>query len=379
MQTDSVLVASDFLLSDVSHHAKLLYMILLSKTTKHGTTASMREMARLSGMCINTIRKAVSELVNVKVISKYPHIAGEQGVYELTTSHKKACKVAVPLFILHNRAIQPMQKVLYAILCVYKHIGKNDSCYPSYTTLGHALGVCKRTVQRAVNGLRSLGSIQTKLIRAADRFPYLQYFFASFKDFGDNKDIETTKEESAYRKLMCHIRQDEQEKEVVDKKKVCEGTSDSCTDKNKVNILSDNQYISDTLICQENFTDLDLSESEIENNLKIQIGYDSILSEYPTMRNDVDACIRCLTRTLQTTKHHTTTIRGIKYTYAELRKKISQLDRDNILLAISRYQRQSQSTLIRHPAAYMVAIIIGTIDDIDLHFENLVQYDFYNT
>lgn len=39
----------------------------------------------------------------------------------------------------------------------------------------------------------------------------------------------------------------------------------------------------------------------------------------------------------------------------------------------------SCSTLIKHPAAYMVAIIIGTIDDIDLHFKNLVQYDFYNT
>lgn len=199
MQTDSVLVASDFLLSiDVSHHAKLLYMILLSKTTKHGTTASMREMARLSGMCINTIRKAVIELVNAKVIIKYSHVAGEQGVYGLTTCKKKAYNVAVPLFILHNRTIQPLQKVLYAILCVYKRIGKDDSCYPSYTTLGHALGVCKRTVQRAVNGLRSLGSIQTKLIRAADRFPYLQYFFVSFTDFGDSEDIETTKEESAY-------------------------------------------------------------------------------------------------------------------------------------------------------------------------------------
>lgn len=90
MQTDSVLVASDFLLSiDVSHHAKLLYMILLSKTTKHGTTASMREMARLPGMCINTIRKAVIELVNAKVIIKYSHVAGEQGVYGLTTCKKK--------------------------------------------------------------------------------------------------------------------------------------------------------------------------------------------------------------------------------------------------------------------------------------------------
>lgn len=96
-------------------------------------------------------------------------------------------------------------------------------------------------------------------------------------------------------------------------------------------------------------------------------------------RNDVDACIRCLTRTLQTTKHRTIIIRGIEYTYPELRKKILQLDRDNILLAISRYHQQSQSTLIKHPAAYMVAIIIGTIDDIDLHFKNLVQYDFYNT
>lgn len=381
MRTDNVLVASDFLLSqNVSYHAKLIYMVLLSKAVKHGTTvtASLRELARLSGMCVNTIRKAVAELISVRIIIKYPHKAGEQGIYKLTPA-KKACKVTIPLCILHNHTIQPIQKVLYALLCVYKSIGKDDSCYPGYKTLGHALGgVCKRTVQRAVNGLRLLGSIQTKLVRSADKFPYLQYFFVDFKDFGNKEDVEIA-EEYEHWNLICRIKQ-EQETEVTEyKKKVCDGTSDSNTDKNEINIkISDKHYITKTHICQENFSNL--SESEIECNIKVQIGYRDILSDSPGLYNDVNACIRCLTHSLQVAAKKGTIIsRGVEYTYSDLYNKVSLLDREHILLAISRYQEKSQSTLIKHPAAYMLAIILGTIDDIDLHFTNLVQYDFWHT
>lgn len=383
MRTDNVLVASDFLLAaDISYHAKLVYMILLSKTSKHGTTASLRELARLSGMCVNTIRNAITELVCAHIISKYPHIPGEQGVYKLTHV-KKSCTVAIPLYILHNHTIQPLQKVLYALLCVYKRIGKDDSCYPGYKTLSQALGVCKRTVQRTVNGLRLLGCIKTQLIRSIDKFPYLCYFFVAFDDFGGNKeDIETAKEESMYRNLMCHIYCKEQEKEeVIDKKKVCDGTSDSNTDKNKDNMninISDRHYITKTHICQENFSNL--SESEIECNIKVQIGYYDILSDSPELHNDIDACIRCLIHALQVAaKKGTIMSRGVVYTYTDLCNKLSQLDGEHILLAIKRYQQKSQSTLIKHPAAYMLAIILGTIDDIDLHFTNLVQYDFWHT
>lgn len=381
MRIDNVTVASDFLLSkNVSYHAKLIYMILLSKTVKHGTTvtASLRELARLSGMCVNTIRKAIAELISAKIIMQYPHKSGEQGIYKLTLS-KKVCKVTIPLYILYNRTIQPIQKVLYALLCVYKRIGKDDSCYPGYKTLGHVLGgVCKRTVQRAVNGLRLLGSIQTKLVRSADKFPYLQYFFVDFVDFGNEDDIEIP-EEYEHWNLMCHIKQ-EQETEVTEyKKKVCDGTSDSSTDKNKINIkISDKHYITKTHICQENFSNL--SESEIEYNIKTQIGYHDILSDSPELRNNVNACVHCLTHSLQmAAKKGIIKSRGVEYTYSDLYKKISQLDREHILLAISRYQEKSQSTLIKHPVAYMLAIILGTIDDIDLHFTNLVQYDFWHT
>ena len=354
--SNAVLVDKNMLLNrKLDYKQQLLYIILQSKTDSCGTTASVSELSRLSGFCCTTVRRVIQSLNASGMITPIQAV-GIQNNYVLhqPSPKKKTACISVPLEVLYNLTLRPIQKMLYIFLLLHQRIGRTDACYPGYTTLASLMRVSKRTVQRASKALQNAGAIVTTLIKEQGNYPYLLYTLQQVQG-----EVAETKEQVLAKRVSNIISDIFQRDE---KKKVCDGIGSSCADKNKAK-KSLYDYGS-------NYNSTQHSSQEILAKIKKQIDYESLYSPPHVVctKGLADEIVSLIAGELQQTGP--CSISGRVVEREEIVSQFLKLDNDCIVYAIRQYQ--SVQTHIRNPHNYMRTVLFNSVNQINMKTENEV-------
>lgn len=376
---DSVFVSSDFLRSSHAETAeKLIYVVLASITDRKNTAiASLRELSRLSGLSINTVRKAIQLLQVHGYIDVYSYQdRGMPHIYLLHHMAKGKGKQAIkiPLHIIYNRLICPTVKVVYAVLLAYQAYNQHKCC-PSLRTISHCIGKSIRTVQRAIATLRECHAISSTLVCAQNgKYPHNEYTLHSAWLATQHNNCQQPRTVTAYNTILhSSLTTKIAKNQENEQKKTCVGISGSSTGKSIKNIYNNTSEMYYT-------SDVQQSQATITiDSLKEQISYDWLIEQHNGVRADIDNCLQAIIDGLRICANNKPIIiSGHQYDYAAYITAVRQLTADHIQLAIERWRLRARSTAIGNPLAYLRSIVINTLYDIDLHYASQVEFDTYN-
>lgn len=178
----------------LGHGPLLVYLYLLyRKGTGHGTGKMNCAVIGIAvGMCEKTVRTHLHTLADTGFINMEYH--GQRFSYTLCPIQSKVCKRSnsTP----HNRwtptkrtwltgevfdAVFPVPSEVFQLdlkpdellVYIYLHYQKgvrSGQCWPSYATIGKAVGMCRKTVQKHIGSLINKGLIQAEetVIRRKD-------------------------------------------------------------------------------------------------------------------------------------------------------------------------------------------------------------------
>ncbi len=178
----------------LGHGPLLVYLYLLyRKGTGHGTGKMNCAVIGIAvGMCEKTVRSHLHTLADAGFINMEYH--GQRFSYTLCPIQSKVCKRSnsTP----HNRwtptkrtwltgevfdAVFPVPSEVFQLdlkpgellVYIYLHYQKgvrSGQCWPSYATIGKAVGMCRKTVQKHIGSLINKGLIQAEetVIRRKD-------------------------------------------------------------------------------------------------------------------------------------------------------------------------------------------------------------------
>lgn len=178
----------------LGHGPLLVYLYLIyRKSLKHGADKmSCAVIGKAVGWCEKTVRTYLRTLADAGFISMEPH--GQTFSYSLCPIQGKVCErrsvtprsrwistkrpwltgevfdavfpVPVEVFQL---GLQPGELLVYIYLHYQKGV-RSGQCWPSYATIGAAVGMSRKTVQKHIGSLINKGLIQAEetMIRRKD-------------------------------------------------------------------------------------------------------------------------------------------------------------------------------------------------------------------
>lgn len=269
---------------------------------------------------------------------------------------------------LKSKLLTPDARMVFIYLRMHSDNSTGRS-FPSLNTLAKETGLSKRTVQRCLSELQEKGAVSVEH-RSNDRGTqsnlYTIYDHAKLWNAKDVTEMQSIASDLKDAEMVEYLRSRGYS---VTKKEPASGTdqsSEASTSFDKLNIvLTTNNSTTDTAESQERYS---------MDNVRELFDYAVLVNDKKCSTSDLDAVMDILYDTLNSTKP-TIRVSGENKPAMVVIGKLMKLTYEEILYSIRKFN--SITDRIRDPKAYMLTILYGAREQMNLDINNQVQHDLY--
>lgn len=271
---------------------------------------------------------------------------------------------------LKSKLLTPDARMVFIYLRMHSDNSTGRS-FPSLNTLAKETGLSKRTVQRCLSELQEKGAVSVEH-RSNDRGTqsnlYTIYDTAKLWNAKDIAEMQSIASDLKDAEMVEYLRSRGYS---VTKKEPASGTdqsSEASTSFDKLNIvLTTNNFTPTDSGCQERYS---------LEQVRELFDYAILIHDHRGDSRDIDSVMDILHDVLNTTKE-TIRVSGENKPAMVVIGKLMKLTYEEILYSIQKYN--SITDRIRDPKAYMLTILYGAREQMNLDINNQVQHDFYGT
>ena len=269
---------------------------------------------------------------------------------------------------LKSKLLTPDARLVFIYLRMHSDNNTGRS-FPSLNTLAKETGLSKRTVQRCLSELQEKGAVNVEH-RSNDRGTqsnlYTIYDNAKLWNAKDVAEMQSIASDLKDAEMVEYLRSRGYS---VTKKEPASGTdqsSEASTSFDKLNIvLTTNNSTTDATESQERYS---------MENVRELFDYAILIHDHRGGSQDIDAVMDILYDVLNTTKE-TIRVSGENKPAMVVIGKLMKLTYEEILYSIRKFN--SITDRIRDPKAYMLTILYGAREQMNLDINNQVQHDLY--
>lgn len=273
---------------------------------------------------------------------------------------------------LHSELLKPNERLIFIYLKMHSD-SKTGQSFPSLNTLSKETGLSKRTVQRGLDELQEKGIIRVahrKSEKGTQSNLYTIYDTAKIWNAKDVSEMQSIASEYKDAEMIDYLQG--RGYKVIKKEPVSETdqSPDASTSSNELNIvLTTNNSTSDQESCQdrpvERYALEDVRELFDYDVLKCCKQYDI---------RDIDTVMEILYDTLNTTKP-TIRVAGEDKPAMVVIGRLMKLSYMEIQYAVEKFN--SVTERIKNPKSYMLTILYGAKEQMNLDISNQVRHDMY--
>lgn len=252
-----------------------------------------------------------------------------------------------------------------------KKFADNDTmkAFPSLKTISKITGISLSQVRRSIDHMEELGVISIEHRTDKDKGHqsnlYTLYDYAEIWNVRGSEELVTVIDEVSEMKLVAELKargyKVVKEKE-PDTLHTDQSSNESSTQLNQFDIV--------------NTTINDSKSQEVERysleQVRVCYDYESMVSDNPYQKSDIDAVMSILHTALNTTKP-TIRIAGEDKPSMVVIGKLMKLSDSGIMYAIERYNDQTER--IKNPTAYMLTLLYNAEEQMKLDIGNKVRHD----
>lgn len=269
---------------------------------------------------------------------------------------------------LHSPLLKPDERLIFIYLRMHSD-SKTGQCFPSLNTLAKETGISKRTVQRCIEKLQEKGVVKVvhrKTESGNQSNIYILYDKAELwkaKEIPEMQSIASMYQDA---EMIEYLRG--RGYQIIKKEPVSETdqSTDTGTSFNELNVvLTTNNSTSVIRECQERYSIEDVRELFDYDVLKSFPNYDI---------RDIDAVMEILYDALNTTKP-ILRVAGENKPAMVVIGRLMKLTYMEIQYAIDKFHEITER--IRNPKAYLLTILYGAREQMNLDITNQVQHDLY--
>lgn len=261
------------------------------------------------------------------------------------------------------------QKLVYIYL--KKFADSNNQCFPSIKKLSSLTKIGTTKVKQTLAELEEKGVISKVNRSRSDGGKtsnlYTLYDFAEIWKVGSSENVAAVAEEISEAKMIATLKA---KGYTVIKEKESDTSADQSNDASDTN---NNHYygINTTL----NYTKSQELEHYSIEEIKEIYDYSVMVNDHPELQDHIDSVMEILHTTLNSTKK-SIRIGGESRPTLTVIGKLMKLGYSEILYCIRKYIEQTGR--IKNPTAYMLTLLDGAKEQMNLDLANQVQHDLAN-
>lgn len=261
------------------------------------------------------------------------------------------------------------QKLVYIYL--KKFADSNNQCFPSIKKLSSLTKIGTTKVKQTLAELEEKGVISKVNRSRSDGGKtsnlYTLYDFAEIWKVGSSENVAAVAEEISEAKMIATLKA---KGYTVIKEKESDTSADQSNDASDTN---NNHYygINTTL----NHTKSQELERYSIEEIKELYDYSVMVNDHPELQDHIDSVMEILHTTLNSTKKSIRISGESRPTLAVI-GKLMKLGYSEILYCIRKYT--GQTVRIKNPTAYMLTLLYGAKEQMNLDLSNQVQHDLAN-
>ena len=284
-----------------------------------------------------------------------------------TSTDQRAFTMVYKDFLL-SKLVSTDARMVYIYLKMHADNATGKS-FPSLNTLSKETGFSKKTVQRCLAELREKGAIMIEhrsSERGTQSNQYTIYDTAKLWNAKDPEEMQSIASEYKDAEVIEYLRS--KGYDVTKKEPVSDSgqTTDASTSFNTLNMdLTINNCTMDTIESQERYS---LDE------VRELYDYAAMVHDNKDKTNDVDAVMNILYEALNCTKK-TIRVSGQNKPTMVVISKLMKLTHEEIMYSIRKFNERTER--IKNPKSYMLTILYGAKEQLDLDVTNQFQCDIY--
>ena len=261
------------------------------------------------------------------------------------------------------------QKLVYIYL--KKFADSNNQCFPSIKKLSSLTKIGTTKVKQTLAELEEKGVISKVNRSRSDGGKtsnlYTLYDFAEIWKVGSSENVAAVAEEISEAKMIATLKA---KGYTVIKEKESDTSADQSNDASDTN---NNHYygINTTL----NYTKSQELERYSIEEIKEIYDYSVMVNDHPELQDHIDSVMEILHTTLNSTKK-SIRIGGESRPTLAVIGKLMKLGYSEIVYCIRKYT--GQTARIKNPTAYMLTLLYGAKEQMNLDLTNQVQHDLAN-